>query len=192
MLFETQGRFEVRVVFSIVLIGAVLLAVGCSSISVRHDFDTQADFTAYQTYAWLQQPTTAVGDAEAAQRTNTLLDKRIKRAVDAELAAKGMKPSAENPDLLVIYHTGLDRKVDVQDWGYSYPRYPYGGWYGGQVDVYEYDEGTLIVDLIDAESDQLVWRGTATKVIDETASPEKREANLNEVVTRLFADYPPH
>jgi hypothetical protein len=192
MLFETQGRFEVRVVFSIVPIGAVLLAVGCSSISVRHDFDTQADFTGYQTYAWLQQPTTAVGDAKAAQRTNTLLDKRIRRAVDAQLAAKGMKPSAEDPDLLVIYHMGLDRKVDVQDWGYSYPRYPYGGWYGGQVDVYEYDEGTLIVDLIDAESDQLVWRGTATKVIDETASPEKREANLNEVVTRLFADYPPH
>jgi hypothetical protein len=173
------------------LVGAALLASGCSSISVKHDFDTQADFTTYATYVWLEQPTTAVGDAKAAQRVNTLLDKRIRSAVDAELTARGMSLDANDPDLLIVYHTGLDRKVDVQDWGYSYPRYPYGGWYGGQVDVYEYEEGTLIVDLIDAKSDQLVWRGTATKVIDETASAEQREANLREVITRLFENYPP-
>ena len=180
-----------RVLCSIVLVGAVLLASGCSSISVKHDFDTQADFAAYRTYQWLEQPTTAVGDARAAQRMNTLLDKRIRAAVDAQLAAKGMTLVGENPDALVVYHTGLDRKIEVQDWGYTYPRYPYGGWYGGQVDVYEYHEGTLIVDIIDNAKDQLVWRGTATKVIDETASPERREANLNEVIAKLFADYPP-
>jgi hypothetical protein len=158
---------------------------------VKYDFDTEADFNAYRSYVWLEQPTTAVGDAKAAQRTNTLLDKRIKTAVDAELAARGMTLVTENPDLLVVYHTGLDRKIDVTDWGYTYPRYPYGGWYGGQVDVYEYNEGTLIVDLIDAKSDQLVWRGTATKVIDETATTEEREANLREVMARLFENYPP-
>jgi hypothetical protein len=181
----------VRIPYAAVLIGAVLVAAGCSSISVHQDFDTQADFGAYRTYQWLQQPTTAVGSAGAAQRTNTLLDKRIRTAVDAQLAAKGMTLVEDNADALVVYHTGLDRKIEVQDWGYTYPRYPYGGWYGGQVDVYEYHEGTLIVDIIDNARDQLIWRGTATKVIDETASPEKREANLNEVVARLFAKYPP-
>jgi hypothetical protein len=86
---------------------------------------------------------------------------------------------------------GIDQKIDVQDWGYSYPRYPYGGWYGGQVDVYQYNEGTLIVDIVDAKTNQLVWRGTATKTIDESASPEQREANLKEVVSRIFEKYPP-
>lgn len=188
---KTQGRFEVRILWLAALIGAVLAATGCSSITVNQDFDTQADFAAYKMYTWLQQPTTAIGDAKAAQRTNTLLDKRIRSAVDAQLASKGMTLVSENPDALVIYHTGIDQKVDVQDWGYSYPHYPYGGWYGGQVDVYEYNEGTLIIDIIDAKSDQLVWRGTATKVIDETATSEEREANLNEVLARLLAQYPP-
>jgi hypothetical protein len=190
--FETIGRFDVRILCLAVLVAAALVATGCSSISVRQDYDTQADFVAYKTYAWIQQPTTAIGSAKAAQQMNTLLDKRIKDAVNTQLAAKGMTLVAENPDALVIYHTGIDNKVEVQDYGYTYPRYPYGGWYGGgQVDVYEYNEGTLIVDLIDAKSDQLVWRGTATKVIDETASAQQREANLNEVIAKVFTQYPP-
>jgi hypothetical protein len=190
--FETIGRFDVRILCLAVLVAAALVATGCSSISVRQDYDTQADFVAYKTYAWIQQPTTAVGNARAAQQMNTLLDKRIKDAVNAQLAAKGMTLVTENPDALVMYYTGIDNKIEVQDYGYTYPRYGYGGWYGGgQVDVYEYNEGTLIVDLIDAKSDQLVWRGTATKVIDETASAQEREANLNEVISKLFAQYPP-
>ena len=181
-----------RILCLAVLVAAALVATGCSSISVRQDYDTQADFVAYKTYAWIQQPTTAVGNARAAQQMNTLLDKRIKDAVNAQLAAKGMTLVTENPDVLVMYYTGIDNKIEVQDYGYTYPRYGYGGWYGGgQVDVYEYNEGTLIVDLIDAKSDQLVWRGTATKVIDETASAQEREANLNEVISKLFAQYPP-
>jgi len=182
----------VRILWLAVLIGTVLVATGCSSISVRQDYDTQADFVAYRSYAWIQQSTTAVGSAKAAQQTNTLLDKRIKSAVDTQLAAKGMTLVVENPDALVVYHTGIDNKIEVQDYGYTYPRYGYAGWYGGEVDVYEYNEGTLIVDLIDAKSDQLVWRGTATKIIDETASTQQREANLNEVVAKIFAQYPPH
>lgn len=190
--FKTIGRFDVRILCLAVLVAAALVATGCSSISVKQDFDTQADFVVYKTYAWIQQPTTAIGSAKAAQQMNTLLDKRIKDAVNTQLAAKGMTLVAENPDALVIYHTGIDNKIEVQDYGYTYPRYGYGGWYGGgQVDVYEYNEGTLIVDLIDAKSDQLVWRGTATKVIDETASAQEREANLNEVIGKLFAQYPP-
>jgi hypothetical protein len=190
--FKTTGRFDVRILCLAVLVAAALVATGCSSISVRQDYDTQADFVAYKTYAWIQQPTTAVGNARAAQQMNTLLDKRIKDAVNAQLAAKGMTLVTENPDVLVMYYTGIDNKIEVQDYGYTYPRYGYGGWYGGgQVDVYEYNEGTLIVDLIDAKSDQLVWRGTATKVIDETASAQEREANLNEVISKLFAQYPP-
>lgn len=190
--FKTIGRFDVRILCLAVLVAAALVATGCSSISVKQDFDTQADFVVYRTYAWIQQPTTAIGSAKAAQQMNTLLDKRIKDAVNTQLAAKGMTLVAENPDALVIYHTGIDNKIEVQDYGYTYPRYGYGGWYGGgQVDVYEYNEGTLIVDLIDAKSDQLVWRGTATKVIDETASAQEREANLNEVIGKLFAQYPP-
>jgi hypothetical protein len=174
-----------------VLLCVAFVAAGCSSISIRHDFDQDADFASYRTYAWLEQPTTAVGDVDAARQMNTLLDKRIRAAVDAELTAKGLTSVAENPDLLIAYHTGVENKIDVTDWGYTYPTY-YGGWYGGRdIDVYTYHEGTLIVDLIDAKAKQLVWRGEATKTLETDPTPEQREQNLHAAVSKMFANYPP-
>jgi len=186
-----------RILKTVVLLVAALAMMGCSSVTVNHVYDTQADFTAYKTYAWIEQPTMGVGSAETAQRMNTLLDKLVKSDVEAQLATKGMTLAAENPDALLIYHTGIDQKIEVQEYGYTYPHYGYGGWYyggaygGTTMDVYEYKEGTLIVDVIDAKTDQLVWRGTATRALEETAAIEKRKANLNEVITKLFVNYPP-
>lgn len=175
----------------VALLIVMLLMASCSSITVNTDFDSQANFGSYKTYAWIEKPIAEAGDADAAQRMNALLDKKIKSAVDAQLATKGMTPAAENPDVLLIYHMGVDRKVEVQNWGYMYPQYPYGGWRGGRVDVYDYKTGTMILDIIDAQAHQLVWRGTATKTIDQTARPEEREANLNAIMVKLFAKYPP-
>jgi hypothetical protein len=111
--------------------------------------------------------------------------------VEAELQGRGMTADTENPDLLLVYHTGVDSKINVTDWGYTYPT-RYGGWYGDRdVDVYQYEEGTLIVDLIDAKTHQLVWRGTATKTLEDNPSPERMEQNLREVVGKMFASYPP-
>jgi hypothetical protein len=183
----------VKTGFLVILISLVGLAVGCSSYSVNQDYDKDADFTSYKTYAWIQQPTTAVGDAKTAQRVNTLLDKRIRSAVDAQLTAKGMTLlDSDDADLFIAYHTGIQDKVNVTDWGYSYPT-RYGGWYGGSsnVDVTQYEEGTLIVDLIDVASKQLVWRGTATGALASNPTPEQVEKNLNTVVTKMFKDYPP-
>jgi hypothetical protein len=185
------GRYLMRLFSLAMLICFAVLAAGCSTISVKYDFDKEADFAAYGTFAWLQEPVSAVGDAKAAKQMNTLLDKRIRTAVEAELQARGMTVNTETPDVLLVYHTGVDSKIDVTDWGYSYPT-RYGGWYGGSnIDVYEYEEGTLIVDLIDARSNQLVWRGEATKTLEDNPSPEQMDQNLREVVGRMFANYPP-
>ncbi len=180
-----------RILYLSAIIGLALVAAGCSTISVSHDFDSEADFATYKTFAWLQGPVTAVGNADAAKQQNTLLDKRIRSAVEAEIQAKGMTADTENPDLLLVYHTGVDSKINVTDWGYTYPT-RYGGWYGDRdVDVYQYEEGTLIVDLIDAKTQQLVWRGNATKTLEDNPSPERMDQNIREVVGRMFAKYPP-
>jgi hypothetical protein len=51
--------------------------------------------------------------------------------------------------------------------------------------------GTLIVDLIDAQKKEMVWRGTATKTLDPSASPEEKQAHLNEAVQKMLENYPP-
>jgi hypothetical protein len=174
-----------------ILLAAIMLAVlGCApSITVKQDYDKEANFAALKTFAWLPMPVDPAAGVKSAMERNSLLDKRIKQSVDAQLAAKGYQVDVNNPDFVVTYHTGAEDKVNVTDWGYGYGRY--GAWHGGGVDVYQYTEGTLILDVIDWKSKQLVWRGFAQGTIDPDAPSEKREQKLNEAVTRMLANFPP-
>lgn len=173
------------------MLGVVLLA-GCSSYDIKYDYDMDSNFAAFQTYQWIPRMISdASGNAKTAIQSNTLLDKRIRSAVDTQMAAKGFTLAAENPDVLVVYHTGLANKVDVTDWGYTYHGSYWGGSMGRSVDVYQYTEGTLIVDIVDARDKELVWRGSATGVVEPGRSPEQIEARINDVVGRIFAKYPP-
>jgi len=170
---------------------AILLALGCSSMSVNHDWDRDADFGKYKTYAWAAQPETKPRNAQEAQQRNDLLDKRIRNAVDDELKAKGFTENQASADVLVVYHLGTQDKINVTDWGYRYS-YDYWGWGGRDIDVYQYTQGTLVVDLIDASTKELVWRGSATKTIESNPSPDKVEKNVRNAVSAIFAQYPPH
>ena len=172
-------------------LGVIALLTGCGSgVKYNHDWDKTADFSQYKTYSWMPRPQAPTGDVNAQLMANDFVDKRIRAAADRHLASEGLTRVEEGGDLGVVYHTGIQDKVDVQDWGYSYSPYYYG--YGGRnISVYNYQEGTLIFDLIDAEKGELVWRGSATGVIDRNASPEKMEAGINEVISRMLEDYPP-
>ncbi|HEX6791913.1 MAG TPA: DUF4136 domain-containing protein [Candidatus Krumholzibacteria bacterium] len=175
------------------MLGIALLA-GCSSYDIKYDYDMDSNFNSFKTYKWIERTmTNASGSAQKALTNNSLLDKRIRGAVDNELAAKGFTLAAPNDsaDVLVVYYTGAKDKIDVTDWGYTYAGSYWGGGLGRSVDVYQYTEGTLIVDMVNAGSHQLAWRGSATGVVDPDASPEQREAKINDVVHRIFQNYPP-
>lgn len=188
---ERVSRRRVMRRSSILLLIGFLFLTGCSSVSVNYDYDHEADFRSFTSYDWMEAPRVAVGDARSAQQMNTLLDQRIRRAVDEQMELKGLKQDTSSPDLIVVYHTGLEDKVNVTDWGYTYGSY-YWGWGGRAIDVYQYQEGTLIVDLINAETQMLVWRGWATKTLEENPSPEKTEYNINNIIQRIFSEYPPN
>jgi hypothetical protein len=175
----------------IATLGVALLA-GCSSYDIKYDYDVDSNFNAFKTYKWIpRQISEASGSARQAVQSNTLLDNRIRSAVDTQMTAKGFTLTEDNPDVLVVYHVGLQNKVDVTDWGYTYAGSYWGGGLGRSVDVYQYTEGTLIVDIVNTGSKQLAWRGSATGVVEPGASPEQQEARINDVVSRIFANYPP-
>ena len=115
---------------------------------------------------------TPSGAVEAARRQNDLLDKRVKGAVSSQLGAKGHKEDQASPSFLIAYHIGSEDKVSVTDWGYRYGPGPWG-YYGRDIDVRQYTEGTLVIDFVDASTKQLVWRGAATKAIDRNATQEQ-------------------
>ena len=172
----------------VLLLCAVLLAAGCSSVSVSHDFDSQVDFANLRTYSWITAPESTSESVQKELQTNSLIEGRVKKAVNRQLAAKGLRETTQDPDFLVAFHTGVQDKTDVQSWGYGYG---YWGMRGGGVSTIHYQEGTLILDFIDPKSDNLIWRGVGKKVVSEKTTPEKSENEINTAVEQILKKYPP-
>ena len=161
--------------------------VSCASIyGVQHDYDKQVDFANLKTYDWMQVPEKAGIDSLSVQR--------VKKAVNAELQAKGLMKTSDNPDFLIAEHLGKKDKVQVTDWGYGYgPQVGYwGGYWGpGGVSTYEYEEGSLILDFVDAKSKKMIWRGAAKAEVQNIDTPDKSEKLINEVVQEILKNFPP-
>ena len=162
----------------------VLLFIGftvsCATYGVKHDYDLQANFAEFKTFDWMQVPEKADIDS--------LILQRVKNAVNAELKAKGLTLSSNNPDFLIAEHLGKNAKVRVSNWGYGYG-YRYRG-YGG-ISAYQYEEGVLILDFVDIKSKKLIWRGSATAVVTGVNTPEKSEKLINAAVKAILKKYPP-
>jgi hypothetical protein len=165
------------------LVCAILLA-GCAPIGTNFDYDASWDFDSLKTYQLLTPP--------AESGINSLTLDRVTNAINSELIARGYDGVDANPDFQVAYHIGSEQKIEVSDWGYAYRRR--GAYYGGNrsaVDVYQYQEGSLIVDIVDTKTHKLIWRGTARKVLDTNPTPEERIATVNAAVAKLLEAFPP-
>lgn len=164
--------------------------VGCSRVTVTTEHDPSASFSGLQTYAWRPGPQQAVGDPRF---DSTLINQRVRAAIDRVLASKGYRAAATGttPDFLVGYHAVVRRKTSSQTINRWYG-YRAGGWRGGpQTTAHDYDQGTLLIDIIDPATMQLLWRGTGTGAVEPQASPETREQRINDAVERILADFPP-
>jgi len=194
-----QRSMPWRLTKSGVLLTFILVIVSCSTVEVGYDFDPGQDFSELRSFDWMQAPPDAPRDPRI--EGNTLFQKQVHEAVTRALEAKGFnRLTSGTPDFLVGYHASVDRRSSVQvlnnqygyapgwGWGYGagYAPYAYPSTY-----VYEYDEGTLIVDIVDASTRELVWRGSATDEVDFSASPEKRNAQLNDAVNKVLSNFPP-
>jgi len=165
----------------------ICFMVSCASIyGVEHDYDKQVDFANLKTYDWMSIPEKANIDSLSVQR--------VKSAVNTELKGKGLMMTSDNPDFLIAEHLGKKDKIQVTDWGYDYG--PYRGYRGrypttGGISVSEYEEGSLILDFVDAKSKKMIWRGVAKAVVDRADTPEKREKLINEAVQEILKNFPP-
>jgi hypothetical protein len=170
---------------------AALLLAACSSVQVSTDYDPGTDFSGLKNYAWLAQNVNASGDLRL---DSTLLNERIRSAVEAQLAERGYKKvAAGQVDFLVAYHTAVERKIDIDTMyrGYGYGPHDWGWGAGHETVVYEYDEGTLLLDVLDPKAHRLLWRGSASAVVSEQSTPKKRTKLINEAVAKLLDRFPP-
>ena len=166
-----------------------MLVASCSSVQVAADYDKTANFNQFKTFAFFKS---GIDKAEISD-----LDKRrILRAIESELMAKGFTKS-ENPDLLVSIFTKSRDKVNVYNNNMGYGPYGYGWgwspyyWNAGynSVSTSTSTEGTLYVDLIDANKKELVWQGMGTGYL--TQNMNKKEERIQEFVAKIMEKYPP-
>jgi hypothetical protein len=147
------------------------------------DYDHHANFAQYKTYSW-----------QEIKPANSLWDSRIKNAVDAQLSAKGWTQVDQDGDVAIvaIKMTKTQRTLQTFYNGFD-GGWGWGGFGGGFGDAttteHDYKEGTLVVDMYDAKSKQLIWRGSTEDALSD--KPEKNEKNLVKGVEKMFKDFPP-
>jgi len=121
-----------------------------------------------------------------------IVDRRIESALRAELKAKGFSDDCAQPDFRVTFNTVTKTKTEIDDLGVGatpFRRYPYFGYAGyNRLEVDEYEEGTFIVDIIDAGTKQLVWRGAYRKRLGWSAPTD---AEVRQIIGSILAAFPP-
>ena len=171
-----------RIAILATALGIALLGTVGIAQTVTYDYDRTANFRSYHTYAWTTG--TRLGDE--------LNHARVVRAIESQMAAKGFRrvEASAHPDVLVAYHASFDRNLEISAYssGWAGPRF--GGLRSGTATTQQVLTGTLVVDMIEAASQRMVWRGSATSNINPSAKPEQREKRINKAAQKIFKNYP--
>jgi hypothetical protein len=168
----------------------VLMCLGGAAFAqeIQFDYDRSANFSAYKTYNWIDYRRVEPGDQ--------LLDQDIKRAVDAQLAGKGLRRVESGGDLVVGYQAGISQEKEFDSfgaggWGGWGGPFGWGNWGSTRVTTSTIDIGKLTIGLFDPATKQLVWRGAASKTLNISKDPDKNYRTLEKGIAKLFKNYPP-
>jgi len=173
--------------FVCVLLALAVGLGGCSSLKVANDWNRTVDFGAFKTFTWLERT-----GAEPGDQLPSHLDIRLRRVVDDILTGKGLQRARVVPeaDLLLTYYISFERELRVDTYA-PYGAYGYGYWPGyayGPTTVRVIHNGTLVVDVVDSRSKQLVWTGQVEGAVQSSNPPGDR---VEMVVGKLLRAFPP-
>nr|WP_297916831.1 DUF4136 domain-containing protein [uncultured Allomuricauda sp.] len=184
---------------------ALVFLASCSSVKVIADYDKEANFKSYKTYAFYK---TGIDKAEVSD----LDKKRILKAIDTEMSARGFVKSRQ-PDVLVSIFTKEREEVNVynnNNFGFGWGAFGWGGFgfnrfgfynpwlfgpgFGGGFgpNVTTRTEGSLYIDVIDAKNRELVWQGRGVGTLNNIKNIERKEKRIRQFVSEIFEKYPPN
>lgn len=164
------------------LVTLSLVLTGCASSEVRSYTAPGVDLRQFQTYNWAREDARATGDPRL--DNNRFFQERVRAAIDEQLAHKGFEKT-ELPDVIVRYRANVSQEVDYRG------AQPNGECQECGPEVY--DQGTLFIDLVDAHTDRLVWRGWAKGHIDAVINDQHwMEQHIDDAVARIMRELPQH
>jgi hypothetical protein len=209
-------------------VAAAGIALGCASGGVRTDYDREVAFAAFKSYAWIDSAKVTRDDA-----ASPFLERRVRRAVDRGLRARGFEIDTVNPDFLVTafvigpteerrwhywpaapcgpvvslsigfgYPYGYGLRQPRWPWRSPFYHYPWGyacsyrvGFGYLWIPVYQQPDdrlaGTLVIDMLDARSRDLIWRGSAEGAVLRYAGEEVSQEELDDIAASILREFPP-
>lgn len=171
-------------------LAVLALSLGCSGPDIRFDYDSRANYQTYHNYDWYAAPKKAPG--------NPLLDARVRRSVEAELALRGFKrETAADPEFLVTYYPAFQARRRSRGHlglglGLGGPGMalgvgvaaPLSGHSGGQA-------ASITLEIQDFKTHQLIWKAVAEEVLDGSETPEEADAAVDQAVKKMLKRFPP-
>jgi hypothetical protein len=181
---------------AIVFLALVLAPALAAAQKVTYDFDKAKNFRQVKSFA-LDEPT---------KSDNPLVDQRVARAIAGALSARGISRVEHDPDVLVVPTRTTETRKEVTAYSDYWPSYGWGGWYwhtawgpgywgGGwgttsyAVRNLRYD--TLVIDMVDAKTGALIWRGTGVRRVHSNWKPDKVDSEMQETVAKIMSNFPP-
>lgn len=176
----------------------LFLLTGCTTLTVQTDYDTAYNFSTLKTYAWLD----GKAPSDDIRINNSLIINRVVNAVNHTLQSKGytLVASKDRADFYVNWFGSIENKIQQESINAYYGQLDYNSAFGGyngywpgyfRTYTYEYQQGTLILDIADSKSKQLIWRGTGENYIDKTKTPGQITKRINQTVAAILKNFPP-
>jgi hypothetical protein len=178
------------------LLPALLLLTACAPYTIKYDYDPGAPFATMKTFDWFKPKKERVGDAPP--RLSEFNDRRVRAAVEKEMATKGLrKETSADPDVVLdyfpvykdrAYRTHTSVGVGGGPWGWGW------GWRTrvGTTQVHHYKEGSIVLQVVDFKTNKLIWEGVAEGALtDVNGTPEEAEEAIGQAVRDLLAHFPP-
>lgn len=164
-----------RILMSALVVGLISMIAVAQQVSVNYSHDQ--NFAQYHTYAWASN--------NANQIRNSILAQAAQQDINASLQSKGLQmvEESQNPDLIVTSNGGLRQETSWSAWGMR----GIGGGMGGLTPEQNV-EGTLIVDLYDAKTQSLIWRGIAQNTLKNNGN--KNQEMVEKAVQKMFKQWP--
>ncbi len=202
--------FKYRLFRPLLATVVVLMLSACASSSIQSTVDIadQADFSNFQTYAWITDKSLIARSDATSELGNPLNRERTRAAVEREIAGKGYrKVSGEEADLVVSFNLGSRDRVQVRqsynNYGYSYHGYHRGftdygyagygyrgyGDYASTASVQTFTEGNLFVDIFDNRSKKAIWHGSASKRLSRK-DKENAKQLIDQAILSLLTEFP--
>jgi hypothetical protein len=167
------------------VVGLAGMLPACASMVVSAHMQPGLDVSRYRTYAWGPVDLLPTGDARL--DANPFFDARVRAAVEGQLAARGIQKVADAPDIRVHYHATVEQRLDVfnleREYGSCTNDCPTG--------MREYEQGTLVIDVVDGRTERVVWRGWAQTDMSGLINDQKRlDRRIDDAVRRIFELFP--